>query len=57
VDLLWKLVFKPLRRRVTLFLPAYMLTVSLVHLVVSSLSSSSGAEGTVPATRFVLMSF
>lgn len=43
VDLLWKLVFKPLRRRVTLFLPAYMLTVSLVHLVVSSLSSSSGA--------------
>ncbi|ELR22263.1 uncharacterized protein ACA1_251340 [Acanthamoeba castellanii str. Neff] len=45
VDLLWKLVFKPLRRRVTLFLPAYMLTVSLVHLV-----------NTVPATRFVLMS-
>ena len=48
VDLLWKLVFKPLRRRVTLFLPAYMLTVSLVHLVVSSLSPSPGAEGTVP---------
>jgi hypothetical protein len=44
VDLLWKLVFQPLRNRVTLFLPFYMLTVSLVHLVISLFSSHD--EGT-----------
>jgi hypothetical protein len=46
VDLLWKLVFQPLRKRVTIFLPMYMLTVSLVHLVPISSSSSSHAHGT-----------
>lgn len=41
-----KLVFKPLSTRMTIFLPAYMLTLTLVHI----LCSLSRAEGMIQRT-------